>query len=265
MIAGVQDAAIQPHGFLLILSPDWIVEHASINADEFLGESHVTLIGEPLSRFVMSEPLHDLRNRLAGVQRLFGVKLLDEPRRFDLSVQVQDGQILFEGTLGRDSYGESFGAVAALSKALHRERLIEDGARRMRALTGYDRVLLCLGDEHADSRRAGIELPACIPVQCDRTTVVADVDAQRVAMFPTSEPFLASALAAPSQDDIAQIRGVGARSAMHIPINLGGECVGSFQCYHRTPRAPSLELQAAAELFAQIFAMQVEISDLEER
>src|SRR3989337_1701142 len=60
---------IQPAGFLIQLSLDWIVLRASENVDDFLGESHVTLIEEPFSRFVQAQALHDLRNlfsRLSG-------------------------------------------------------------------------------------------------------------------------------------------------------------------------------------------------------
>jgi light-regulated signal transduction histidine kinase (bacteriophytochrome) len=37
---------------------------------------------------------------------------------------------------------------------------------------------------------------------------------------------------------------------------------GEFRCESRTPRAPSFELHAAAELFAQLFAMRLEIDQL---
>ena len=40
---------IQPAGFLIQLSLDWIVLRASENVDDLLGESHVTLIEEPFS------------------------------------------------------------------------------------------------------------------------------------------------------------------------------------------------------------------------
>ena len=62
-------ACIQPCGYLLELSLDWIVLRASENIHHLLGESHVTLIDEPLGRFVHSQALHDLRNlfsRLSG-------------------------------------------------------------------------------------------------------------------------------------------------------------------------------------------------------
>jgi light-regulated signal transduction histidine kinase (bacteriophytochrome) len=37
---------------------------------------------------------------------------------------------------------------------------------------------------------------------------------------------------------------------------------GEFRCESRTPRVPSFELHAAAELFAQLFAMRLEIDQL---
>ena len=60
---------VQLAGYLLELSLDWIVLRASENAHHLLGESHVTLIDEPLGKFVQSQALHDLRNlfsRLSG-------------------------------------------------------------------------------------------------------------------------------------------------------------------------------------------------------
>ena len=50
---------IQAGGYLLELSLDWIVLRASENIHHLLGESHVTLIGEPLGRFVQAQALHD--------------------------------------------------------------------------------------------------------------------------------------------------------------------------------------------------------------
>jgi light-regulated signal transduction histidine kinase (bacteriophytochrome) len=85
------DANIQSCGFLLELSLDWIVLRASENIHELLGESHVTLIDEPLGRFVHAQALHDLRNlfsRLSGttgIARAYGVRLTDDPDLVDVA------------------------------------------------------------------------------------------------------------------------------------------------------------------------------------
>src|SRR5206468_12762116 len=82
---------IQSGGFLLELSLDWIVLRASENVHQLLGQSHVTLIDEPLGRFVHSQALHDLRNlfsRLSGttgIARAYGVRLTDDRDLFDIA------------------------------------------------------------------------------------------------------------------------------------------------------------------------------------
>jgi light-regulated signal transduction histidine kinase (bacteriophytochrome) len=49
---------------------------------------------------------------------------------------------------------------------------------------------------------------------------------------------------------------------MRVPVMLEGTNVGEFRLAHTTPRRPSFELHAAAELFAQLFAMRLEIDRL---
>ena len=66
---------VQSGAYFLELSLDWIVLRASENIHHLLGESHVTLIDEPLGRFVHSQALHDLRNlfsRLSGTTHCCG-------------------------------------------------------------------------------------------------------------------------------------------------------------------------------------------------
>ena len=65
--SATQQVRVQEGVYLLELSLDWIVLRASENIHHLLGESHVTLIEEPLGRFVHAQALHDLRlavNRL---------------------------------------------------------------------------------------------------------------------------------------------------------------------------------------------------------
>jgi light-regulated signal transduction histidine kinase (bacteriophytochrome) len=62
-MSGSDGVSVQPDGYVLELSLDWIVLRASENIHHLLGESHVTLIDEPLGRFVHSQALHDLRKR----------------------------------------------------------------------------------------------------------------------------------------------------------------------------------------------------------
>jgi light-regulated signal transduction histidine kinase (bacteriophytochrome) len=260
-------ARIQSGGYLLELSLDWIVLRASENIHHLLGESHVTLIDEPLGRFVQAQALHDLRNlfsRLSGttgIARAYGVRLTDERDRdlHDIAFQIVAGRVLLEAVpSASDSFGQAFGTIGGLIEGLgdgRGEALLEGGTRRMRALTGYDRVTLFLGDRRAESSRgayaAAAELLADLPI------LVADTEAEPIGMFPRRADDRSIDAALMKVGDLQGLRDAGVRSLMRVEF-VGGE----FRCDHRRPREPNLEVHAAAELFAQLFAMRLEIDRL---
>src|SRR4249919_2555008 len=133
---------IQPSAYLLELSLDWLVCRASENVHHLLGESHVTLIDEPLGRFVHAQALHDLRNlfsRLSGttgIARAYAVRLTDDRDLFDIAFQLAGGRVLLEAVPSAGKFGECFGSVGGLIAGLsdsHGQELLDGGARRMRA------------------------------------------------------------------------------------------------------------------------------------
>ena len=262
------EISIQPSGFLLELSLDWLVLRASENVDDFLGESHVTLIDEPLGRLLMAQPLHDLRNlfsRLSGttgIARAYGVRLTEQNRRFDVAFQLSEGRVVVEGLIARDrGMGESVGTVGGLIDGLgdaHGSALLEAGARRMRALSGFDQVTLKCGAGSAQSSRGS---PPATASPADLPAIVADSSAAPVPVFPRrpNDRALARALLrSPSSESAEQLRRDGIASCLTVPLGNDGQ----FVCENRSARAANLELHAAAELFAQMFAMRLEIDRL---
>jgi light-regulated signal transduction histidine kinase (bacteriophytochrome) len=261
------DVRIQDVTYLLELSLDWIVLRASENIHHLLGESHVTLIDEPLGKFVHAQALHDLRNLFSklsgttGIARAYAVRLTDDPELVDIAFQVIDGRVLLEAVPSVASFGEAFGSVGGLIAGLATssgQALLDGGARRMRALTGYDRVTLSCGDRRAESSRGafgGAADPADLPV------LVADTDAVGINLFPREADDTsahAALLRAPEEADRHELNGKAIRSMLRIPFSADGlSC--EFCCESRTPREPSFELHAAAELFAQMFAMRLTI------
>lgn len=276
----VDELCIQPHCFLLELSQDWIVLRASENIHKLLGESHVSLIDEPLGNFVQAQPLHDLRNlfsRLSGttgVARAYRIRLTDDGRRVDIAFQISRGRVLLEATDGADSgFGERLGSVAGLVDGLagsSTRALIEAATRRMRALTGLDSVTYvdAAGEVIAESRRPGIgpiRRNAAISRAGEHSRLVGDVSSEPVGIFPRSSRDQSPAMAllrSPSTDERARLLADGIGSTMRVPVRLNGEALGCFECDHCTPSRPNLELHAAAELFAQMFAMRVRIAEL---
>ena len=262
-----EGAGIQAGAYLLELSLDWIVRRASENIHHLLGESHVTLIDEPLGNFVQAQALHDLRNlfsRLSGstgIARAYAVRLTDDRDRelYDVAFQLSEGRVLLEAVANaNEGFGQAFGSIGGLIDGLsgtNGDSLLEGGARRMRALTGYDRVTLFLGDCRAESSRgnypAPADLDAAIPM------LIGDTEAPAVAVFPREPDDKAIDAALMRSADMSALRGAGVRSVMRVPFD-GGE----FRCDHRRAREPNLEVHAAAELFAQLFAMRLEIDRL---
>lgn len=265
---------IQSGAYFLELSLDWIVLRASENIHNLLGESHVTLIDEPLGRFVHSQALHDLRNlfsRLSGttgIGRAYGVRLTNDPDFVDVAFQLSDGRVLLEAVPSSGAFGEAFGTVGGLIAGLansHGGALLDGGARRMRALTGYDRVTLVCGDARAESSRGAFAAPA--DVSMDLPPIIGNVEASPIPIFPrepeetSAEDALLDCLDPEARDALAA---AGIRAIMRVPFNVDG-LSGEFRCDCRSPREPSFELHAAAELFAQLFAMRLEIDHLRNR
>ena len=271
--AGSDDLQIQPAGFLIQLSLDWIILRASENVDDFLGESHVTLIEEPFSRFVQAQALHDLRNlfsRLSGstgIARAYRVRLTDGRPRFDIAFQVSDGRVLLEATPSPDgAIGTTIGSVGGLIESVGGRSgpaLLDAAARRMRALTGHDRCSITCGEQSAHSSRSASAATANETIALP--AIVADTAGAPVPIFPRrpSDKSIARALLrSPSPSSLEQLRDRQIGSAMTIPLSFEGQLTGHIRCESRATREPNFELHAAAELFAQMLALRLEIDRL---
>lgn len=205
--------AIQPNGFLLALSPDLKVQRVSANAGTFLGCDSLELIGQPIGDLFGTELIHALRNRLSllegggGVERIFDCTLQPGCISFDIAVHVSGGLIIFEAEPSSDEHGDATNTVrsmiARIDRAMTTESFLNDGARLIRALTGYDRVMVYRfaedgsGEVAAEACRAGIgsfkglHYPASdIPAQARKLytinllRVIADVNAAPVPILP---------------------------------------------------------------------------------
>ncbi len=269
--------SIQPSGFLLELSLDWIVLRASENVHHLLGKSHVIVIDEPFGTFVRQQALHDLRNlfsRLSattGIARAYRIRLTEEHEYFDIAFQLSDGRVLLEAVPSSDeAFGEAFGSVGGLIAGLPDSgggTLLEGAARRMRALTGYDRVTLLVGRSKATSSRSGVPFRsgANATLSDGLPALVANSAESSVPIFPRNDDdgaSFAALLRAPSSLLKAELDERGFASTMRLPVVREGRAIGEFRLAHTTPRPPSFELHAAAELFAQMFAMRLEIDGL---
>ncbi|TAV90802.1 HWE histidine kinase domain-containing protein [Rhizobium leguminosarum] len=289
-----QLGSVQPFGFLLAVSSDWIVMRASANLAEFLGVTEVNAIGRPVLSLITPEALHTIRNKLTTlrgsdvVERIFGIALTSDQNRFDLAVHLNEGQVIIEGERCQEDRHDaaSLSMRSMMSRLDHTETLeafFREGARQARALTGFDRVMVYRFDESgsgevvAEAARAGIgsflglHYPASdIPVQAralylrNLFRIIADIDAVPVPILPPLDEhgqpldLSMSVLRSVSPIHIEYLKNMGVGASLSISIVVDGRLWGLFACHHYGPRLPSAQSRSTAELFGQMFASRLE-------
>ena len=291
--------AIQPIGFLLALTADWMVARASANVADFLGRSPEEMVGQPLSLFLPPKVMHDLRNRTAilrgpdATERMFGCALLEGKAPFDVAIHFSHGQVIIEAEPAAGEPGDASGTVRSMISRLDQcadlPAFFREGARQVRALVGFDRVMVYRfaadgsGEVVAESVKPGIgkflglRYPATdIPAQArelyrrNLLRVIADVNAVPVPIVPQVDEHGApldlslSVLRSVSPIHIEYLKNMGVDASMSISILVDGKLWGLFACHHYSPRCPSFERRSVTELFAQMFSMRLESYERQE-
>lgn len=285
--------AIQPVGFLIAVSTDWIIARVSANLGEFLPFDAQAAIGTPLTQLLPPKLVHDLRNRVAylispdTVERMFGCQISENGPPFDIAIHNSRGQIIIEAEPGAHSNGDASGAVRSMMTRLDNQpdlpAFYKEGARQIRALLGYDRVMVYkfapdgAGEVVAEACKSGIgsfrglHYPASdIPRQAralykrNLIRVIRDVSCVPVAIVPALDEhrkpldLSLSVLRSVSPIHIEYLKNMGVEASLSISILVDGELWGLFACHHYSPRAPTFERRSVSELFAQMFSMRLE-------
>ncbi|CCW18515.1 Phytochrome, two-component sensor histidine kinase [Sphingobium indicum BiD32] len=284
---------VQPFGFLIALTADWLVSRVSDNSAAFIGLSPDDMLGKPVSALFDGEAIHTLRNRITllrgpdSVERIFSLPLMAGGTPFDVAVHFSGQLVVIEAEPASADEMEASSTVRAmvarLAQADGMTAFLRDGARQVRALTGFDRVMVYRfadggdGEVVAEALRPGIDsffglhYPASdIPVQARALylrnifRVIADVQAVPVPVVPTLDPTGAALdmslclTRAVSPIHIEYLHNMGVGASLSISIIVEGRLWGLFACHHYAPRLPTFAQRSAAELFGQIFSMMLE-------
>lgn len=290
-----QLGSVQSFGFLVVLSPDWIVRRASANTAQFFAIEAGAMIGTPASYYLSDAVIHLLRNRLTllrgpdAVERVFGVAVeAAGGRHFDFALHMAGDNIIIEAeesddALPGDTASTIRAMIARLDMTADLQAFYREGARQIRALTGFDRVMVYRFDNDgtgtvvAEAARSGIgsfldlRYPASdIPKQARELylrnpfRIIADVASRPVPIEPALDEFGApldlslSILRSVSPIHIEYLANMGVGASMSLSIIVEGKLWGLFACHHYAPRRPSFERRSTAELFGQMFAFKLE-------
>ncbi len=284
---------VQPFGFLIALTADWLVARVSANSADFIGLSPDDMLGRPISDILASDAIHALRNRITllrgpdSVERLFSVPLIEGGPAFDVAVHFSGPMVVVEAEPASHDEMEASSTVRSmvsrLAQAEGMSAFLRDGARQVRALTGFDRVMVYRfadggdGEVVAEALRPGIEsffglhYPASdIPAQARALylrnifRIIADVQSDPVPVVPAVDPTGAALdmslclTRAVSPIHIEYLRNMGVGASLSISIIVDGKLWGLFACHHYEARLPTFAQRSAAELFGQIFSMMLE-------
>ena len=286
--------SVQPLGFLIVVTSDWMVARASVNAPAFLGRSLDELLGSRLADILSEDALHSIRNRLSmilgesTVERAFGIQLQHGGPIYDLALHFVGSNIVLEaepseapGTLNAGMLVRSM--IERLQQREKYSEFMREAARQVRVLTGFDRVMVYrfqsdgAGEVVAESLRArldpfmGLRFPGSdIPVQAralyerNLLRLIADVDAVPARIEPLLDgigqplDMTMSVLRAVSPVHLQYLRNMNVRASMSISILRGGKLWGLIACHHMEPRVIGFERRTTAELFVQMFSLLLE-------
>jgi light-regulated signal transduction histidine kinase (bacteriophytochrome) len=281
---------IQSFGWLVSFSSDWIINHVSANCGEVFGTPAGDMVGRSAVDFISSVILHDIRTRVQiltaahSVERMFEVDLLEDGRCFDLALHASGGSFVLELELSesvrrRDYVSYVRPMIDRLRQSATTEQLCASAARHLRALTGFDRVMVYrfepsgAGEVIAESLNGtvdsfhGLHFPSSdIPAQARRLyarnilRIITDVDDPTIPIVPATNPngepldLSMSGLRAVSPIHIEYLRNMGVKASMSVSIMRRGKLWGLLACHHYSPLRLSYSVRTAAELFGEFFS-----------
>ncbi|MEZ0491115.1 SpoIIE family protein phosphatase [Kineococcus sp. TBRC 1896] len=281
--------AIQPHGLLLALEePSHRVVVASENTAELLGRAPGSVLGADLADLLGQDVAarvrgaredDDARDEALHARLVLGGAEVD----VDVVVHVSGDRTVVEvEPVGHGvepvSYRATRGAVARLAGTTDVDALCRRLAREVRAVLGFDRVMVYRfdaqwnGEVAAEDRRDdlepfhGLRYPASdIPAQARRlytlnwTRLIADVDYRPVRLEPLVDPgtgapldLSGSVLRSVSPIHLEYLHNMGVTSSMSISLLVDGRLWGLVACHHYSgPHRPGYDARSAAEFLGQ--------------
>ena len=282
--------SIQPHGALLLLrEPDQVIVQASENAASFLGLPN-EIIGRRLDGIdsdLAEKLLPHLGNALLEVPAGVRCHIGDPDREFDCLIHRPSGGGLI---VELERAGASVDLSRHLERGLHTiiaaaslRTLCDEAARILKALTGYDRVMVYRFDQQghgevfSEAREPSLEAylgnwyPASdIPqiarrlYERNRVRMLADVEYAPVPLMPRLSPISGEELdmslcllRSSSPIHVQYLKNMGVRATLVVSLMVSGRLWGMISCHHQVPRSVHFEERAVCELLAEAVATRI--------
>ena len=288
---------IQPHGFMLTLSPALEVLQASANLGHWTGVEADAVIGRPLAEAIGAAAAARLapdleRGTLGQRPDYLGTITAGNGQHFDVLAHAWDGVLIVEYESVDRAYPADFRHLyPLLSDFLARvgehasiPALTDLAARHVRSVTGYGRVMVYQFDASGHGRVVaesiadgydsyqGQSFPASdIPAQAralytlSPIRLIHNADYTPAALIPGDNPLTGerndlsfASLRSVSPVHLQYMRNMGTLASMSVSLIVKGELWGLIACHNATPLPVSVEKRNACQQLGQILALCIE-------
>ena len=287
--------SIQPHGFLLALSPQLEVLQVSDNLADFTGIPPEQALGRPFADVIGARGAQALEHSLRGGQLrerpayIATVGLEGEP--FDVLAHAYDNLLVLEFERARGTIDAGIQQLYPLvgdflNKISDADTIVELcqlAASEIRALTGFGRVLVYNFDEEGHGNvlaeciddgydgYLGQRFPASdIPRQArelylaNRIRLIQDADYQPSRLIPAENPLTGklndlsfASLRSVSPIHLQYMRNMGTMASMSVSLIVKDKLWGLISCHHAQSRHLSFHQRSVCEQLGQILALRI--------
>jgi light-regulated signal transduction histidine kinase (bacteriophytochrome)/ActR/RegA family two-component response regulator len=285
--------AIQPHGVLLACrGVELTIVQVSDNVVSMLGRTADQLLQSPLSELLSPASMRRLDAAVrAGLPREVNPMALEtaDGSRFDgiVHASATAGVTIVEleprSELMAGFHPQMRQSVRHLQRASTLDDLFSIAAREVRALTGFDRVMVyrfdrdwngeVVAEDRLDTLEPflGLHYPAAdIPVQARRLytlnwlRIIPDITYQAARLVPDLEPesrapldLSFSVLRSVSPIHIEYLRNMGVTASMSVSLVRDGTLIGLIACHHYSgPHFVPFAVRDTAEFLGQTLSWQ---------
>jgi len=289
--------SIQPHGFMLTLSPALEVLQASANLAYWTGVDVQEVLGQPLAAAIGTAASERLILELGSGtlgQRpgYLGTVTLANGRHFDVLAHAWDGLVIAEFEAVERAKPAEFrhlyplitDFLARVNEHASIPALSDLAARHVRSLTGYGRVMVYQFDNSGHGRVVaeskapdydsylGQSFPSSdIPAQARELytlspiRLIQDANYQPAPLVPDANPVTGNrndlsfaALRSVSPVHLQYMRNMGTLASMSVPLIVKGKLWGLISCHNAEPCPVSVEKRTACEQLGQILSLCIE-------
>jgi chemotaxis family two-component system sensor kinase Cph1 len=289
--------SIQPHGGLIALqSKSYIIDFCSANIAAFLGKPPVELLNQSISA-----ALPTAWSQLEGAfsvedVRKMPMRITIGDQALDVIIHKGDRHLLLEFESATDHavdanllYHQTTQFVTIIEQSKSLKELSQKIAEEVRALTGYDRVMIYRfdkdynGEVFAESKEAGLEpllglhYPHTdIPAQARELylrkllRLITDVNYQPVPLVTINNgqdkqlDLSDSTLRSVSPIHIQYLKNLGVAATLTISILLDGKLWGLIACHHYQPKSLTFAQRQTALLQGHFLSSQIRVRQVAE-